>query len=225
MIKFEDVIKKFGTNTALSGVNFEIQDKEFVFLVGRSGCGKTTLFKLLNREYLPTSGKIFFNELNIPKISSGKLWQHRRKLGIIFQDMKLLYDRTAFENIALALNIRGEKQENVKKKVKEIMELVGLKGKDNFFPKELSGGEVQRVTIARAIIGNPEVILADEPTADLDQSTGWEIIQLLKMLNDAGKTVVIATHNFDIVNSLKKRVILLEKGAVIKDEIGRKIKI
>lgn len=225
MITFNKVNKTFGKNQVLEEINFEIKPKEFVFIVGRSGCGKTTLFRLLSREYLPTSGTIIFNEKDIRDISQGMLWEHRRKIGVIFQDMKLLQDRTVYENISLALEIRGEKTEEIKKKVEEILKLVGLSGKENLFPKELSGGEIQRVAIARAVIGNPEVILADEPTADLDQSTGWEIIQILKMINEVGKTIIVATHNFEIVNSLKKRVILLEKGKVVKDGAGEKIKI
>ena len=225
MINFQAVSKKFGKNLVLDEVNFTIQPKEFVFLVGRSGCGKTTIFKLLNREYEPTSGKITYKEKNIQQIANGKLWEYRRKIGVIFQDMKLLQDRTVFENISLALELRGETRVEIKRKIVEIIKLVNLTGKENLFPKELSGGEIQRVTIARAVVGNPEVILADEPTADLDQATGWEIIQILKMINDAGKTVIIATHNFDIVNSMKKRVILLDRGKVVKDGVGERVKI
>lgn len=225
MIKLDNVTKKFGANTVIEDVNFTVEKNEFVFLVGPSGCGKTTIFKLITREYVPTQGKILFHDKDIQKIPSGKLFKHRRNLGVIFQDMKLLSDRTVFENVALSLEIRGENEQSIKQKTTEIINLVGLNGKENLFPRELSGGEIQRVTIARAVIGNPEVILADEPTADLDLSTGWEIIQLLKVINDAGKTVIIATHNFDIVNSMKKRVILLDKGKIIKDEIGGKIKI
>lgn len=225
MIKFENVGKKFGNRVVLDKLFFEIKPGEFVFLVGPSGCGKTTVFKLINKEYLPTSGVISFNQKNILKISSGKIWQYRRKFGIVFQDMKLLQDRNVFENIAIALLIRGKKEEEIKTKVKEIIGLVGLTGKEHLFPRELSGGEVQRVTIARAVVGNPDVLMADEPTADLDPSTGWEIIQLLKMINDGGKTVIIATHNFEIVNAMKKRVIFLDEGKIKSDEVGRKVKI
>lgn len=225
MIKFLNATKKFGTNLVLDSLTFDIEPKEFVFLVGRSGCGKTTIFKLLNREYNLNSGSIHFQEKDIKKIPSKNLWEYRRHFGIVFQDMKLLVDRTVFENIALALEIRGETPSAIKDKINEIARLTGLTGKENLFPRELSGGEIQRVAIARAVIGNPEVVLADEPTADLDQSTAWEIIQLLKMINDIGKTVIVATHNFEIVNSLKKRVILLEKGNIVKDEEGGKIKI
>jgi cell division transport system ATP-binding protein len=225
MIKFDNVTKKFGKNIVLEDVSFEINKNEFVFLVGPSGCGKTTIFKLITREYSLSSGTISFNEKNIHHFPSKQLWKHRRHIGVIFQDMKLLPDRTIYENIALSLEIRGEKESSIKEKTAEIMKLVGLTGKENRFPQELSGGEIQRVAIARAVIGNPEVILADEPTADLDVSTGWEIIQLLKAVSDAGKTVIIATHNFDFVNSMKKRVILLDKGKIIKDEVGGKIKI
>jgi cell division transport system ATP-binding protein len=225
MIKFAKVTKKFGNNVVLEDIDFNIDKNEFVFLVGVSGCGKTTVFKLLTREYSLNSGEILFQEKNLQKISSKNLWLHRRKIGVIFQDMKLLQDRTVWENIALSLEIRGEQNVEIKKKTTEIIKLVGLTGKENRFPRELSGGEIQRAVIARAVIGNPEVILADEPTADLDSSTGWEIIQLLKAVSDAGKTVIIATHNFDFVNSMKKRVILLDKGKIIKDEIGGKIKI
>ncbi len=225
MIKFTNITHGFGKIMILDGLNFEIDRGECVFIVGKSGCGKTTLFKLLNREYVPSSGEIIFDDNDISKIKKNKLWQYRRKIGLIFQDMKLLPDRTLWENISLALLIRGEKDNVIKEKVSEILKLVGLTGKEHLFPKELSGGEIQRVTIGRALIGNPQVILADEPTADLDQATAWEIIQLLHVINDAGKTVIIATHNFDIVNSLKKRVILLENGKIVKDEIGGKIKI
>lgn len=225
MIKFDKVSKKFGENLVLEDLNFEIKDKEFLFLVGSSGCGKTTVFRLITREYLPTTGKIFVNEKNIRNIPSGKIWKHRRNIGVIFQDMKLLQERTVFENIALALEIKGEKPKQIKEKVNEVMRLISLTGKENLFPKELSGGEIQRVVIGRAVIGNPDIILADEPTADLDSATAWEIIQLLKAVNEAGKTVFIATHNFDIVNSMKKRVLFLANGKIAKDEIGGKIKI
>jgi cell division transport system ATP-binding protein len=225
MIKFDQVTKKFGKNVVLEDISFEVDKNELVFLVGPSGCGKTTIFKLMTREYPLSSGDIHFQEKNIKKFPAKKLWNHRRHIGVIFQDMKLLNDRTIYENIALALEIRGERNQSIKEKTAEIMKLVGLKGKENRFPRELSGGEIQRATIARAVIGNPEVILADEPTADLDSSTGWEIIQLLKAVSEAGKTVIIATHNFDFVNSMKKRVILLDKGKIVKDEVGGKIKI
>lgn len=225
MIKFENVGKKFGMRVVLDKLFFEIKPGEFVFLVGPSGCGKTTVFKLINKEYFPSSGEISFNQKNISKISSGKIWEYRRKFGIVFQDMKLLSDRNVFENIAIALLIRGKNEEQIKTKVKEIIGLVGLTGKEHLFPRELSGGEVQRVTIARAVVGNPDVVLADEPTADLDPSTGWEIIQLLKMINDGGKTVIIATHNFEIVNAMKKRVIFLDEGKIKSDTVGERIKI
>lgn len=225
MIKFDNVSKKFGSTNALVDINLEIKEKDFIFVVGRSGCGKTTLFRLLNREFLPTSGKIIFQGNNINKISDSKLWMYRRKLGLIFQDMKLLTDRTVFENVALALEFRGEKNIEIKKKVEEILDLVGIGNKQHQFPKELSGGEIQRVGIARAFIGNPDIILADEPTADLDVATAWEIIQILQTINKFGKTVLMATHNIDIVNSLQTRVILLENGKIAKDVTGEKIKI
>ena len=225
MITFDKVTKKFGKLAAVDAIDFAVSPKEFVFLVGRSGCGKTTLFKLLNREIFPTTGDIIFQEKKVSLIPNKKIWHHRRKLGLIFQDMKLLADRTVFENIALSLEFRGEKKSEIEKKVNEVLNLVGLGDKKHLFPKELSGGEIQRTSIGRAIIGNPDVILADEPTADLDAATAWEIIQLLQMLNRAGKIVLMATHNIDVVNSLKERVILLEKGRVVKDTKGEKVKI
>lgn len=225
MIKFFNVGKKFGQTTVLDSVNFEIKPQEFLFIVGRSGCGKTTIFRLLNREYEPTVGEIYFQDKKLKDIPPGKIWEHRRHLGLIFQDMKLLAERTVFENVSIGLEFICNDAVEIKKKVTEILKLVSLEKKAQAFPKELSGGELQRVAIARAVIGNPDVILADEPTADLDQVTAWEIIQLLIEINKIGKTVIMATHNFDIVNSLKKRVILLQQGQVVSDKIGEIIKI
>lgn len=219
MIKFEKVTKKFGNGVvALEDINLEISDKEFLFVTGPSGAGKTTLLRLLIRDLLPTSGVVILNDWDLGKLPKSKIPHLRRRVGMVFQDFKLLHDRTVFENVALALEIVKKNQREIERKVGEILEAVGLTAQSGLFPLQLAGGELQRTVLARALVTSPEVILADEPTGNLDPATGWEIIRLLEEINKTGTTVVMATHNVDIVNSLGKRVVSLDKGKIVKDE-------
>jgi len=217
MIVFDNVSKKFPLgNTALQDISFEIEDNEFVFLVGSSGAGKTSILKLILREMLPTTGTIIINEFNLTAKNFHQLEVLRRSIGFVFQDFKILQEKNIFENIALSLQVMGLSEKEVKKQVKEVLELVGLEHKEKVFPVQLSAGELQRVAIARAVCGNRKIILADEPTGNLDPKTTWDIMKIFKKL-EGKKTIIIATHNTDIVNSLKKRVFLLKEGKLIKD--------
>lgn len=219
MIKMKKVSKEFADGTlALDKASLEIENGEFVFLVGPTGAGKTTIFRLLTREIEPTSGKIIMDGEDISKVKKKKTYQLRRKIGRIFQDLKLLQDRTVYENVALVLMIFGKKKREIEKKAKETLELLEIGHLKDKFPVQISGGELQRAAIARAIVGGPKYLFCDEPTADLDPETTWEIIDILKTINKKGTTVILATHDVDIVNSMKKRVIRIEKGKVIKDE-------
>ncbi|MDP3888843.1 MAG: cell division ATP-binding protein FtsE [bacterium] len=217
-VHFEKVTKKFGNICALEEISFDVQGGEFVFLTGPSGAGKTTITKLILRELLPTSGHVKIDDTEVSRISNGKIPQFRRKIGVVFQDFRLLFDRTVFENVALPLQVVNLKKDEIKKRVDEILELVGLQERAHLFPRQLAGGELQRVCLARAIINRPEIVLADEPTGNLDPATSWQIVKLLKKINKMGTTILMSTHNVDIVNSLKERVIKLEKGKLIKTE-------
>ena len=222
MISFQKVNKIYHSDgrtiTALNDVSFEIQPKEFVSIVGRSGAGKTTLFRLLMAEEKPTDGLILFEGQDVHRVSSGRLPSIRRKIGAIFQDYKLLSSKTAHENIAYIMEVMGVSDKEIKNTVPQVLGLVGLEQRAANFPEELSGGEKQRVAIARAMVHRPDVILADEPTGNLDPIHTQEIIRLLAKINEMGTTVVLATHNKEIVNGLNKRVITLEEGKVIRDE-------
>lgn len=217
MIKFEDVAKKFGSSQALDSISLKIDKGEFVFLVGPSGAGKSTLLRILTHEIIPTSGKVFVENVDITKLKSSDIPTHRRKIGFIFQDFKLLDDRTVFENVALTLEVLNRNDDEIKKEVEHILKLVDIWEKRNLFPRQLSGGEAQRVTIARAVVGKPDLLLADEPTGDLDPTTAWGVIQLLNEINSWGTTVLMATHNQEIVNTLKRRVVYLKNGKITKD--------
>lgn len=217
MVIFENVSKKYGQSFALDDASLEIKQGEFVFVVGPSGAGKSTLLKILTREILPSSGKILVGNLDITKIKNKDIPTLRRKVGVVFQDFKLLDDRTVFENVALALEVLGKTDIEIVKMVEHILKLVEIWDKKNLFPRQLSGGEAQRTAIARAIVGKPDVLLADEPTGDLDPKTAWGVIQLLNEINSWGTTILMATHNQEIVNTLKRRVIILKKGKVVKD--------
>lgn len=217
MIVFSSVSKKFGSSFALEDVSLEIKQGEFVFIVGASGAGKSTLLRSLTREFLPTSGKITVGNTDLAKIKNNDVPLFRRKTGVVFQDFKLLDDRTVFENVALTLEVRGKSDEEIAKAVEHTLKLVEIWDKRNLFPRQLSGGEAQRTAIARAIAGKPDIVLADEPTGDLDPKTAWGVIQLLNEINSWGTTVVMATHNQEIVNTLKKRVITLKKGKIAGD--------
>lgn len=218
VIKFENVSKKFASSDyALSEINLEIQGGEFLFLVGPSGAGKSTLLRLLTREYLPTSGKIYVGDTDLSKIPKKEIPFLRRRIGFVFQDFKLLDERTVFENVALSLEVRGYSNDDIKKEVERILKLFEIWDKRNLFPSQLSGGEAQRTAIARAMIGKPEILLADEPTGDLDPQTSWSVLQLLSEINSWGTTVIMATHNQEVVNALKRRVVSLKEGKIIKD--------
>lgn len=219
MIRFVGISKTYPSgNTALKDINLTIEDGEFIFLIGTSGAGKTTLLRLLDRELLPTSGHVYIDDVNISKISKNKVYEVRRKMGFVFQDFKLLSDRTAAENIGVVLEIMGKNRSEIEKKVKETLQFVGLSDKMNNFPVQLSLGEQQRVAIARAIVGGAKILLTDEPTGNLDPKTSWEILKIISDINKSGTTIIMATHNADIVNSMRKRVITLKKGNIIKDE-------
>lgn len=220
MIYYKNISKIFPPNfVALSNINLEIKKGEFVSLVGRSGAGKSTLLKLLIREEDPSEGEIIFLGKNILKLPRSKIPYLRRQIGFIFQDFKLLPLKTVFENVAFALEVCGVKTAEVKEKTSAVLQLVGLWSKKDNFPFELSGGEQQRVAIARALVNNPPVLLADEPTGNLDPATSWEIIQLLLEINKMGTTIVLATHDKEIVNRIKKRVVVLDKGKIVSDKM------
>ena len=217
MIIFDKVTKHYGTHKALDGVSFEIQPQEFVILVGPSGAGKSTLIKLLLCEEKPTFGNITIDGKDIHLLKEKFIPYYRRQIGVVFQDFKLLRDKTVFENVAFALEVSGKPDEQVEREVKKILELVGLKDKVDNFPGELSGGERQRVAIARALVFNPKFLIADEPTGNLDPENSWEIAKLLLKINELGTTVLLATHNRDIVDAVHKRVISLEAGKLVRD--------
>ena len=219
MIYFDNVSKVYSPlSVALENVTFAIEPKEFVSLVGQSGAGKTTLIKLLLAEEKPTGGKVFFESLDVNALSSKELPILRRRIGTVFQDFKLLPTKTVYENIAFALEAAKKPDEEIVADVPLVLELVGLSDKASSFPHELSGGEKQRVAIARAIVNRSDVVVADEPTGNLDPLTTWEIIQLLGKINELGTTVILATHNKDIINAIGKRVVTLEKGRLVRDE-------
>lgn len=224
MISFNGVSKFYNGAPALDGVNFKINPKEFVSVVGRSGAGKSTIIKLLIGEEKPTKGRIVFGSYEVNKLRSKELSKLRRHIGIIFQDFRLLNGKTAFENVAFALESAGRPQREIDEFVPQVLDLVGLKDKMRNFPYELSGGEKQRVAIARAMIHHPEVVVADEPTGNLDPFNTWEVIRLLLKIHELGSTVILATHSKEIINTLGRRVISIEDGKIIQDdEHGRYI--
>lgn len=219
MVKFDKVTKIFGSSKALDSVSFDIEEGEFVFLTGHSGAGKTTLLKLLLRDLKPDSGKIIIDGVDISTLKKKEIPYYRRRLGIVFQDFKLLYDRTVSENVGLALDVVND-YKNRDKKIGEALFEVGLEGKGNLFPRQLSGGELQRAVIARALISKPKLLIADEPTGNLDPVTSRQIVGLLDKATSGGTTVIMATHNENIVNSLRRHVINLKSGKVSDDKKG-----
>ena len=222
MISFHKVTKQYNGQPAIAEVSLEIPDSEFVFVVGPSGAGKSTILKLIIREELPSLGKVFVDEWDIANLSDQLIPHLRRKVGTVFQDFKLLPQRTVYENIAFPLEIVGLGDAEIDSNVREVLELINLAGKADHFPQQLSGGEAQKVAIARAMILRPEILLADEPTGNLDPQSAWEIMQLLAKLNDLGTTVIMATHNMDISSSLPHRKIHLMEGRLVKDTKDKK---
>jgi cell division transport system ATP-binding protein len=223
MIYLNNVTKKYKGDTAsLEDVTLTIAAGEFVSIIGHSGAGKTTLVKLILAEEKPTSGSIFFESLDIHRLSHKELTNFRQRVGVVFQDFRLLSHRTAYENIAFAMEAMGKTDEEIATLVPHVLELVGLSNKALHFPRQLSGGEKQRLAIARAIITEPELIIADEPTGNLDPTNAADVIEILKKINKLGTTVILTTHNPSIIASLKKRVIVFEKGKVIRDEVDGK---
>lgn len=219
MIFFENVSKIYSpTSIALKNVTLRIQPKEFVSIVGPSGAGKSTLLKLLIAEEKPSEGRVFFDSTEVTALPARELPRLRRRTGIVFQDYKLLSGKTAYENVAFAMEAAGRSNKEIAENVPEVLALVDLADKRDHFPHELSGGEKQRVTIARAIVNQPDVLMADEPTGNLDPVNTWEIVRLLQKINELGTTVVLATHNKQIVDNLGRRVVSLERGEVIRDE-------
>ncbi len=218
MINFQDVSKDYGSYQALINANFKIMPQEFVSIVGRSGAGKSTVIKLLIGEEKPTSGRITFGHYDVGKLKVNQLPQLRRHIGTIFQDFKLLPTKNVYENVAFALEVAGKPEKEINDLVKEVLDIVDLGPKANNFVHELSGGEKQRVAIARAMVNRPDVIVADEPTGNLDPFNTSSIINLLTKINELGTTIILATHNKDIVNQLGRRVILVENGRVARDE-------
>lgn len=218
MITFEHVTKQFNGHSGVNDISFTIEQGELVFLVGPSGAGKTTILRLIRRDLLPDDGKIIVGEWDVTKVPNSKVPLLRRHAPLIFQDFKVLTDRTVEENVALALQIRGEDPKEIAQRVPETLNLVGLEKKGKAFPVQLSAGELQRVSIARAVIGKPKLLLADEPTGNLDPKTGWDIIKVLGDINKTGTTILMATHNIDVVNSLKKRVMVIKDGKISSDK-------
>ena len=219
MIKLTNVTKIYKTGVrALNDVNLTIEPGEFVYVIGTTGAGKSTFIKLLYREEKPTSGKVEVVGQDVSKIKNSKVPYFRRNIGVVFQNFRLLPKKTVFENVAYAMEVIGEKPRHIKKRVTEVLELVGLKHKMRSFPNQLSGGEQQRVAIARAIVNNPKVLIADEPTGNLDPEISWEIMQVLERINLQGTTIIMATHNSTIVNNLRHRVVAIEEGRIVRDE-------
>ena len=220
MIELINVSKTFSNGIdVLFNINLHIGKEEFVFIVGPSGAGKTTLMKLLYREEMPTLGKVIVDRVNVAELDVHQVPYLRRNIGVVFQDYKLLPKRTVYENVAFALRVTGAPRSTVRRKVMQSLELVGMLRRANAFPDELSGGEKQRACIARAIVNNPPILMADEPTGNLDPTTSWDILQLLDKINKRNTTVLVATHNKGIVDDMKRRVVALESGRVIRDQL------
>lgn len=218
MIAFQNVSKAYGSMTALEDVGFRINPGEFVSVVGRSGAGKSTIIKLLIGEEKPTKGRVFFGQYEVNRLQDKDLPALRRHIGIVFQDFRLLPMKNAYENVSFALEVAGRPQSEIDELVPQVMDMVGLSDKMANFPHELSGGEKQRVAIARAMVHRPEVIIADEPTGNLDPLNTWDVMNILLKINELGTTMVLATHDKEIVNQLEKRVVTLDRGKVIRDE-------
>lgn len=223
MIKLEHVSKSYSAGIpALNDVSLNIEEGEFVFVVGDSGSGKSTLIKLLLKELEPTEGTIIINGRQLNKIKRRQIPKFRRNIGVVFQDFRLLKDRNIYDNVAFAQKVIGESTRSIKKNVPLMLSMVGLAAKYRSYPKQLSGGEQQRVAIARALINKPKILLADEPTGNLDSNNAWEIMRLMEEINENGTTVVVVTHNMDIVKAMDKRVITMQKGVIVEDTAQEK---
>ena len=218
MIYFDKVSKHYGDTRALDEVTLSIAPKEFVSIVGHSGAGKTTLLRLLLAEEKPTTGSVFFESIDVNDLPSTSLHHYRRKIGTVFQDFKLIPNKTAYENIAFAMEAAGRTDAEIASDVPYILELVNLSEKAGNFPRQLSGGEQQRIAIGRAIINQPEVIVADEPTGNLDPLNAFEIVEILKKINELGTTVVITTHNKGVVDAVGRRVVTMDRGKIVRDD-------
>lgn len=219
MIEMQDVYKKYPNGImAANGMNIKIRQGEFVYVVGPSGAGKSTFIKMMYREEKPTKGTIIVDGINLANLKNKRVPYIRRQIGVVFQDFKLLPTLTVYENVAFALEVIEEHPKNIKRRVMEVLELVRLKHKVRMLPTELSGGEQQRVSIARSIINRPKVVIADEPTGNLDPETSWDIMSIFEEINTRGTTVVMATHNKEIVNTIKHRVVAIENGRIVRDE-------
>lgn len=221
MVEFQEVTKNYGAKSALDDVSFAVEEGEFVFITGPSGAGKTTILRLLLREIKPDKGKVLIEGRDISSLRRAEIPYYRRKLGFVFQDFKLLYDRTVWENVALALEIRGN-LENHQDRIQEALDEVEMQEGAKLFPRQLAGGEAQRVVIARALVTDPKIILADEPTGNLDPATSRQIVSLLDKVAKKGTTILMATHNENIVNLLKRRVLTFREGKLISDKKGGK---
>lgn len=220
MIQMQDVWKTYPNGVmAINGMTIHIDTGEFVYIVGSSGAGKSSFIKMLYREEKPTRGEIFIDDKKLADYKERHIPYLRRSMGVVFQDFKLLPGLTVFENISFALEVIEVKKDEIKRRVMQVLDIVRLKNKARFYPHELSGGEQQRVAIARAIVNNPSVLIADEPTGNLDPDTSWEIMHILEEINERGTTVLMATHNREIVNSMRKRVIAIEGGRIARDEV------
>ena len=218
MITFDDVSLNYDArHTALSNINIHIDKGEFVFIVGPSGAGKSTFVKILTHELVPETGSVIVNNIKINKLKPSKVPYYRRSLGIVFQDFRLLSEKTVFENIAFVLRVTGTKSKDIKERVNKVIDLVGLRGKEKELPSKLSGGEQQRVAIARALVNQPTLLIADEPTGNLDPKTSEEIMKLFTEINHMGTTIIMVTHNKDLVNAMHKRVVNIEEGHIVND--------
>lgn len=218
MITFDHVSLNYDArHTALSNINIHIDKGEFVFIVGPSGAGKSTFVKILTHELVPETGSVIVNNIKINKLKPSKVPYHRRSLGIVFQDFRLLSEKTVFENIAFVLRVTGAKSKDIKERVNKVLDLVGLRGKEKELPSKLSGGEQQRVAIARALVNQPTLLIADEPTGNLDPKTSEEIMKLFTEINHMGTTIIMVTHNKDLVNAMHKRVVNIEEGHIVND--------
>lgn len=218
MITFDHVSLNYDArHTALSNINIHIDKGEFVFIVGPSGAGKSTFVKMLTHELVPETGSVIVNNIKINKLKPSKVPYYRRSLGIVFQDFRLLSEKTVFENIAFVLRVTGAKSKDIKERVNKVLDLVGLRGKEKELPSKLSGGEQQRVAIARALVNQPTLLIADEPTGNLDPKTSEEIMKLFTEINHMGTTIIMVTHNKDLVNAMHKRVVNIEEGHIVND--------